>query len=167
MKFIIFFFQKFQEKSQSFQIHQDTSSPKFSSRNIFLMPKSFCQSLIMALFTGFSEIQKRFRGAGSDRQRRFSPAIIVNLTSAALAACSLLPPPYLRAAKSLGWTRASVPSRPVSSGELSDAAAFRLGHQKSPARFAANQHRPSHREAPRGHPLLWSHRRTVVVAWNR
>jgi len=38
-----------------------------------------------------------------------------------LALSSPVPSSYLRAAKSLGWMRASVLSRPVSSGELSDA----------------------------------------------
>ena len=127
MKFIFFFSQKFQEKSQSFQIHQDTFSPKFSSRNISLVPKSLCQSLIMALFIS-SENSEKNREQGSERSGVVSrQQIIVNLASdlwPPLAPSSPIPPPYLRAAKSFGWTRASVPSRPVSSGELSSSRSF-------------------------------------------
>ena len=58
----------------------------------------------------------------------------------------------------------AVPSTPASSATPT---AFRLGRQTSPARFAAIQHRPSHREAPRGRPLVCEHSRTIVVAWDQ
>ena len=101
-------------------MYQDTSSPSFSSRNIFLMPKSFRRSRIRHCSFGSENSEKGFRG----RQCRFRQAAVVNLASAALAPSSPVPSSYPRAAKSFGWTRASVPSHPISSGELGSARSF-------------------------------------------
>jgi len=104
-------------------MYQDTSSPSFSPRNFFLVPKSFCRSKIMALFISFRVSEKD--SEGSDVV--FHQKSIVNLASdllAALAPSSPVLASYPCAARSLGWTRASVPSSPIDSGELSDARSF-------------------------------------------
>ena len=97
-------------------MYQDTSSPKFSSRNIFLMPKSFRQSRMSHCSLGSESSEKD--SEGSDVV--FRQKSIVNLASDLLAALALSSPvlaSYPDAARSLGWTRASVPCHPIISGE--------------------------------------------------
>ena len=147
-------------------MYQDTSSPSFSSRNIFLMPKSFRRSRIRHC-SSVSEIQKRDSEGGSvvfDRRPSSISPVIFWPPWLLPPLCSLL----IRAPQGLlaGRERRcrAVPSTPASSATP---AAFRLGRQTSPARFAAIQHRPSHREAPRGRPLVCEHSRAIVVAWDQ
>ena len=134
-------------------MHQDISSPKISSRNISLVPKSLCQSLIMALFIS-SENSEKNREQGSERSGVVSrQQIIVNLASdlwPPLAPSSPVLSSYPRAAKSLVWTQASVPCHPIISGERSTVRSSRHGRQSSSSRYPAIQRRPSLPKPPRG-----------------
>ena len=132
-------------------MHQDTSSPSFSSRNISHMPKSFRRSRIRHCSSGseFSKVQ-RTEPVGVVSVRRPS-----SISPVLFWPPWLLPPLFLLLIQApqgplAGRERRcrAIPSTPASS---TTPEAFRRGRQTSPARSSASQHRPSHPKAPRGH----------------
>ena len=147
-------------------MQQDTFSPSFSPRNVFLMPRSFHRAGDEHWFWQCSVKFSELNGASVVFVRQPSSISPVSSWPPWLLPplCSL--PIHAPLSPLAGRERRcrAVPSTPASSATP---AAFRLGHQKSSASICANQHRPSHPNAPRGRPLFCDHRSTVAVAWNQ
>ena len=140
-------------------MHQEITSPSFSSRKIFHMLKTFRRTNGVHCFCSYLEFNVSVQGQCRFRQSAASISPVLSL-----ARCSLLLLLIHRAARLSGRLRASVAMCRVNSGTSRRSRTARGGQQGPTLQDGAVQHRPHHQEPPRGHPLLCACCRTVAVA---
>ena len=141
-------------------MHQEITSPIPSSRKFFHVPKSFRRRIGVHCFCSSSKNSVlQFR-----RQCHFfRTAASISLVHA-LAPCSLLLLLIQCAARSFGWTQASVATCLANAGVFRGGRTARGGQQGPALPYDAPPHRPHHQKLTRGRLLPRACYNTVTVA---
>ena len=139
-------------------MHQDSSSPSFSSRNIPLVTNSFRRTSAMHYFRQVSvkfrelNLAVLFPSEGQRRSRQCRPW--------PLASCSST----LSLRRSVVWLDVGVDAEP--SHRLRQVLRWQ-SFPPRPSEELSEEHRPNHQRVLRGRPLIYNHRRAVAMAWNQ